>query len=287
MSFLSPLAIASACICMSGLSAMAQTEAQITPAPIVTPIAHPYPLTTCIVSGEDLGEGDEAIIRVVDGREVRFCCEGCTDEYAENTEAFNEKIDAAIIKQQLMHYPITTCIVGKGELGEMGEPINLVHNNRLVQFCCKGCLPKFKEDPDKYIAELDQMILESQIENYPLTTCVVGKGELGGMGEPINIVYMNRLVRFCCKGCLPEFKKNPAAYMATIDAAYADQQREDYPLKTCVVAGGDLGDMGEPFELVAGTQLVRFCCEGCVDDFKAEPHKYLGKIAAASSDSQK
>ena len=66
------------------------------------------------------------------------------------------------------------------------------------------------------------------IAAYPLTTCVVSgdKLEAGDMGPPINYVYKeegkpDRLVRFCCKGCIKKFKKDPAKYLKEIDDAAA------------------------------------------------------------------
>lgn len=63
---------------------------------------------------------------------------------------------------------------------------------------------------------------------YPLTTCVISGDKLedGDMGPPINYVYKeegkpDRLVRFCCKGCIKTFKKDPAKYLKQIDDAAA------------------------------------------------------------------
>jgi hypothetical protein len=66
---------------------------------------------------------------------------------------------------------------------------------------------------------------------YPLKTCVVSEEEIGGsMGEGIDYVYQqegkpDRLVRFCCKMCLPKFKKDPAKYLKLIDAAAAPAKK--------------------------------------------------------------
>lgn len=55
----------------------------------------------------------------------------------------------------------------------------------------------------------------------------------------------------------------------------------DYPLDTCVVAGKKLGSMGEPYAYEFEGKKVYFCCEGCKEDFKADPKKYLAKIETA------
>lgn len=61
----------------------------------------------------------------------------------------------------------------------------------------------------------------------------------------------------------------------------------DYPLKTCVVSGEELGNMGPPFDYVyrqdnQPPRLVRFCCPGCLSKFKRNPAKYLEQIDAAT-----
>ncbi len=98
--------------------------------------------------------------------------------------------------------------------------VNFIYNNRLVRLCCKNCVKKFKKDPAAYFKKIDAAIVKKQREHYPLETCVVGKGPLGAMGEPVEIIAGNRLVRFCCAGCKPEFEKNPAKYLAMIDAGW-------------------------------------------------------------------
>ena len=59
---------------------------------------------------------------------------------------------------------------------------------------------------------------------YPLKTCVVSDDELGGMGKPVEYVHQeagkpDRTVLLCCKDCIADFKKEPAKYLAKLDAA--------------------------------------------------------------------
>lgn len=62
--------------------------------------------------------------------------------------------------------------------------------------------------------------------DYPLNTCVVSGEALGSMGAPIDHMHKeagkpDRLVRFCCKACISDFKKEPAKYLKMIDDAAA------------------------------------------------------------------
>ncbi len=237
-------------------------------------LTYPYTLDSCPVGGK-LGSMGDPVVKVYDNREVRFCCAGCLGEFESNQAQYWGEIDAKIVEQQLMHYPIDTCIVTSEKLGD--DAVNHVHNNRLVRLENAEAAAAFKADPAKHLEALDKKIVETQLADYPMDNCPVG-GPLGSMGKPVNFIYMNRLVRFCCGGCEKSLVKEPAKYMAKLDKAYADAQRAAYPIDTCVVAGGKLGSMGDPVEIVAGTQLVRFCCAGCLPKFKADPQNYLSKL---------
>ncbi|MHC4082143.1 MAG: hypothetical protein ACYS15_13465 [Planctomycetota bacterium] len=180
----------------------------------------PYPLDTCPVSGGELGSMGNPVVLLHGGREVRFCCKGCIKPFEKNATEHFARIDRQIIEQQLPYYPLTTCPVSGEALGSMGEPVDYVHNNRLVRLCCKGCLRALKKNPAPVIAKLDQAVIAAQTEQYPLTTCVISKQKLGSMGEPVDYVVGNRLVRFCCAGCMGTFNRAPAAHLATIDKAW-------------------------------------------------------------------
>lgn len=239
------------------------------------------------------------------GNKVGFCCPSCDEKFMgwddERRDVFITKAlaneepriikaaategetspDDAIIAAQLMHYPLDTCIVSGQALGSMGEPFNYVHEGRLVRFCCAGCIERFEAEPAKFITALDEKIVSAQVASYPMTTCVIGGGELSSMGEPLNYFYENRLVRFCCAGCIAKFDADPDTAMAKIDAAYADQQRADYPLDYCPVMGDELGSDEEVVEVIVGNQLVRLCCNDCVKDVQADPSSFIAKINAA------
>ena len=51
-----------------------------------------------------------------------------------------------------------------------------------------------------------------------------------------------------------------------------------YPLKTCVMSGEELGSMGDPIVLIVGDQQIKLCCDGCIEDLKADPAKALAKL---------
>ena len=54
-----------------------------------------------------------------------------------------------------------------------------------------------------------------------------------------------------------------------------------YPLKTCVVSGDPLTEMGGPVAFDYGGTEIQFCCEGCIKTFKKDPEAYMAKVRAA------
>ena len=61
-------------------------------------------------------------------------------------------------------------------------------------------------------------------EGYPLNVCLTSDEKLGSMGENAEFVYRaagkpDRLVTLCCDGCADDFMKEPAKYLAKLDAA--------------------------------------------------------------------
>jgi YHS domain-containing protein len=257
----------------------------------------------CPISGEPI---DGKTTYTYDDHTVGFCCPGCVNAFKrwddERKSAFittaikgssggsTTKPDDAAEKNRDDAaakgdpYLLPTCPVSGKKLGSMGDPVVRVYDGREVRFCCAGCVGPFEKDKAKHFKQIDEKIIERQMERYPLETCPVSGMKLGSMGEPINVVHSNRLVRFCCSGCLPKFNADPAKYVGKLDEAVKKQQRADYPLDTCVISGMKLGSMGDPYEIVVGNRLVRFCCAGCEPKFRKDPHDSLAKIDKARQD---
>ncbi len=186
--------------------------------------------------------------------------------------------DEALIAAQKPSYPLTTCPVSGEALGSGGmKQVDILHEGRLVSFCCKQCTTEFDKEPAKYLKMIDDAIIAAQKADYPLDTCPVSGEKLEG--EPQMAVSGTKLVELCCKKCAKELAANPAKYLATLDAAYIEKQSKDYPLAVCTVTDEELGS--KPVKLLHGTTLVEFCCKDCVKDFQKDPQPTLAKLAAA------
>lgn len=56
-----------------------------------------------------------------------------------------------------------------------------------------------------------------------------------------------------------------------------------YPLKTCVISGEKLGGMGKPVKVTHEGTEVQLCCKSCIEDFKADPAKYVKMVKDAAA----
>lgn len=230
------------------------------------------------------------------GKIVGFCCPGCDKQFlAWSTKRKDAFVAAAVsarkptsgkkskAKSWTEPYNLDVCVVSGENLGSMGDPVVKEYPGREVRFCCGGCIAKFQRDQAGYFQKIDQRILHDQLRFYPLDTCLVSGKPLVDAGKNVarDVVVGNRLFRVANERAEQELKSNPKKYVINLDAATVKGQRPSYPLETCVVAGGKLGSMGKPVEMVLAGRLLRLCCGGCAPQATANPGAFLTKLDRA------
>jgi YHS domain-containing protein len=57
--------------------------------------ARPYPLPTCIVTDEKLGEMGEPFVFVYQGQEIKLCCKSCKKKFDKAPETYLQKLAQA------------------------------------------------------------------------------------------------------------------------------------------------------------------------------------------------
>jgi YHS domain-containing protein len=179
-------------------------------------------------------------------------------------------------------YILETDAVSGEKLGPIEKQVVIDYEGRELRFANEENVKTFRADPAKYLAKVDEAMVKQQLPFYPLEMCPVSGKKLGEMGESMNLIYKNRLVRFCCPDCKAEFLKDPSKYIAKLDAAVVAAQSKKYAAKTCVVSDETFGgEMGEPVDYVIGNRLVRLCCDGCIKKLRKDPLKFLAMIDSA------
>lgn len=141
-----------------------------------------------------------------------------------------------------------TCPVTKQSLGSMGTPIRVSVYGRSLFVCCKGCVNKLNNDPQRYLTsvspdyrslddgfsaakrkpgrrqsspqiptEMEGIALLPELEQAAALrqrTCPVTKQPLGSMGKPLRVNVAGRSVFVCCEGCVNALKNNPQKYLS-------------------------------------------------------------------------
>jgi YHS domain-containing protein len=110
----------------------------------------PYPLETCVVSGEKLNSMGEPVVFAYEGREIMLCCKSCKKDFDQDTKKFVAKVDEAAKKVKA--YPAKTCVMSGEPLPEAAPA--LVYKQQEFKFCCKDCKAEFAKDPAKNAAKL-------------------------------------------------------------------------------------------------------------------------------------
>ena len=82
------------------------------------------------------------------------------------------------------------------------------------------------------------------------------------------------------------------ALLAAPLAGFADDARKadkpkPYPLKTCIVSGEKLGEMGDPYVHTYQNREIKFCCKSCLKTFNKDAAGYLKKIDEAEQKAKK
>lgn len=175
----------------------------------------------------------------------------------------SEKVAAALSKlsdeDRTLAERQRICPVTKQPLGSMGTPPKVGVNGKPIFICCKGCEKTLLGNPDKYLANLDE-IAHGEASN----------DELPQMDLP--------------PGGSPEIAVEPDDdEAAAIAEAFAKLSPADRALaqkqKSCPVADMPLGSMGTPIKVDVDGRPVFICCEGCREELLAEPAKYIAKLS--------
>ena len=65
----------------------------------------------------------------------------------------------------------------------------------------------------------DDKAKDAKPKPYPLQSCVVTDEKLGGHGKAYVFTHEGQEMKLCCKGCLKDFKKEPAKYTKKVGDA--------------------------------------------------------------------
>jgi len=70
-----------------------KTPAKETKTEVKKDAVKPYPLDTCIVSGEKLGEMGKPVVFVYQGQEIKLCCKSCKPKFDKEPAKYLKKLE--------------------------------------------------------------------------------------------------------------------------------------------------------------------------------------------------
>jgi YHS domain-containing protein len=82
--------IAIAVVSMFGLAGVSHADDQTKPAP--------YPLATCFISGEKLGEMGKPVVFTYEGQELKMCCKDCKKKFDKDPAKYMKDFQSAVKK---------------------------------------------------------------------------------------------------------------------------------------------------------------------------------------------
>jgi YHS domain-containing protein len=94
---------------------------------------------------------------------------------------------------------------------------------------------------------------------------------------PLRFIRVRRSLALLLASLAPFATGQPAA--PAMPPAAVKIAAKPYPLKTCLVTDNDLDSMGDEVSIVYEGQTIKFCCKPCEKKFRANPEKYLAKLA--------
>jgi hypothetical protein len=159
-------------------------------------------------------------------------------------------------------YPFGTCVVSGRPLPVTEAHVVEVADRRL-EVCSAECAEKLRQTPGPYVLKLDRAVTADQLPYYPLDVCPISGRRLDTVGGVVRIVVGDHLVELCCPSCGTAARGRRVEVVARIEAAAYAQQKDDYPLDTCLVSG-DKFEEGKVVDFMHGPILVRLGCENCV-----------------------
>lgn len=243
-----------------------------------SPKVAPYPLANCVVSGKRLDIG--AVTFEAGNRAFRVCCDECKATVEQDPELWARQVEAANIREQLLHYPMTTCVVSGKPLG--ANVTTVMHGNTLLRTCCSGCKETLLANPTPFLTRLatansasfgnvdlgcadwteeqTAAFLAEQAADYPITTCAIS-GKPLEQGKSVDLLLEGTLVRVCCEDCVPKARTDATTTVTMVQAAAFAAQKTSYPLTACAVSGKPLGERAA--STMVGVTLVRTCTTTC------------------------
>jgi YHS domain-containing protein len=80
--------------------------------------------------------------------------------FAQDDYSKNENVTGAGVASSVFGATVNVgnkiCPVSGDKIGKGMEAVTYEYQGKIYNFCCEGCIPEFKKDPDKYIKKVNE-----------------------------------------------------------------------------------------------------------------------------------
>ncbi|MBX3375529.1 MAG: hypothetical protein KF678_00825 [Phycisphaeraceae bacterium] len=174
-----------------------------------------YYLSECAMCWGMLGGKGDTVDREVEGRDVRFCCARCADEF-ESRRTFGA-VDRRMAEDQRPLYPLRVSVVSGKALGR--SRVEVILGNRLFVLAEESEVAALEREAPRCFRLLDEAVIEAQSPGYGMKTKCPVQGDILESDTPIDIVIANRMIRLCCYRCVRVVRARPSQYLGMVDYA--------------------------------------------------------------------
>lgn len=173
--------------------------------------------------------------------------------------------DAGVVAAPKVLRAQTNCPITGDVLEDRDTYID--YEGHRIYVCCKKCVRKAKAAPAKVA---HAMYMDGvQLENLQ-TTCAVSGKKLENQDQFVQVY--NKRIYVCSNSCKMKAAVDPSKYIDVLAGRHAQEK--------CAVMGGEVSEKS-PF-VVQGV-LVKQCCPGCEDKFRADPAAHFAKLEKAGA----
>lgn len=104
------------------------------------------PQTRCPVMD---GTINKSLFVEYEGKRIYVCCKECIEPVKKDPAKYIRELEADGVTLEKAQ---TTCPAMGGKID---KKVYADSDGKRVYFCCAGCIPQFKQDPDKYLKKLE------------------------------------------------------------------------------------------------------------------------------------
>ena len=234
----------------------------------------------CPVTGLKLGSMGKPLPVSVAGETVYICCKGCEDKLKKSPDEYLAKL-AAPPTDAVLTVP-QTAVIDTGER----QIVYVERDHGVFEGVEVELGPRAGDrypivsglSPGDKVASAGSFLIDAETRLNPAAASAYfgatggpQSGKAGGSARRSDADAEEK------SAADVELTAEHLAEIAKLGRADRKAAREQ---KLCPVTELPLGSMGKPIKLTVEGEAVFLCCQGCVDEIKAEPRKYLNKLRA-------